>query len=57
MTTELLTTRQVAEYLGVHVNTVLRLCHHAGLPFYRVGTRDLRFRREEVDRWLEERRR
>ena len=48
----LLTTREVAEYLGVTSDTVLRLWRSGDLPGFRLGTKALRFRRSEVEGWL-----
>jgi excisionase family DNA binding protein len=54
--TTMLTIRQVAEILGVHVNTVHRL-PESDLPYYRIVARgDRRYRREDVEAYLEERR-
>ena len=51
----LLSTREVAEYLGIHPKTVARLRKCEGLPFLRVGGR-VRFDRVLVARWLHEER-
>lgn len=51
---ELLTTRQVAEMLQLHVNTVKRLGDRGDLPFFRVSSRgDRRFRLADVTAFLE----
>jgi excisionase family DNA binding protein len=55
MTDRLLTAAEVADFLGVSIDTVLDW-HEAGeLPSYKVG-RAVRFRREELDAWLESKR-
>ena len=47
----LLTVRDVAWLLHVHVNTVRLWADRGTLPCYRLGTRrDRRFRREDVER-------
>jgi excisionase family DNA binding protein len=51
---QLLTIRQVAEYLNVSLKTVRRLLGR-GLPSVRVG-RLVRFRQQDVARWIEARR-
>jgi len=51
----LLTTRDVAELLGVTPETVLRWIETRGLPAIRLTTRALRYREAEIERWLEER--
>jgi excisionase family DNA binding protein len=52
----LLTTRQVADFLGVSPETVLRRWRAGDLPGYRLASNVLRFRESEVVRWLEEHR-
>jgi excisionase family DNA binding protein len=54
---DLLTTRQVAEWLGVSPATVLRRWRSGELPGYRIASNVLRFDRDELERWLSERRR
>lgn len=52
----LLTTSDVAQFLGVHLNTVRRWSRKGILKSYRISPRgDIRFRREDVDRFLKER--
>jgi excisionase family DNA binding protein len=51
----MLSARQVAELLGVHENWVYDQAVGGDLPSYKLGgTR--RFRREEIDGWIEEHR-
>jgi excisionase family DNA binding protein len=49
----LLTTRQVAEFLGVSPETVLRRWRAGELPGYRIASNVLRFRESEIEAWLE----
>lgn len=57
MTDRLLTARQVADVFGVSVETVLRWHRSGRLPGgYRLATGVLRWREDELDAWLEERR-
>ena len=50
----MLRTRQVAELLNVHINTVRRWSSEGIIKSYRIGPRrDRRFRREDVVRYLE----
>lgn len=49
----LLTTRQVAEYLGLSPETVLRRFRAGELPGFRLATNVLRFRASEVEAWLD----
>ena len=49
----MLTISDVAQFLGVHVNTVRRWSDQGMLKSYRIGSRgDRRFRREDVDDFL-----
>ena len=51
----MLTTRDVARLLGLHINTVRRWSNQGLLKSYRIGPRgDRRFRREEIDSFLNE---
>jgi len=53
---KLLTTEELAKYLGVPIGTIYRWrTMGTGPPAMRVG-RHLRFRKDEVDAWLETRR-
>ena len=48
-----LTTRQVADVLGVSPATVLRRWRAGELPGFRLGSNVLRFSRAELDEWLQ----
>lgn len=47
----LMTSTEVAEYLRVSKASVYRLVKDKGIPVSSVG-RQLRFRRDSIDRWL-----
>jgi excisionase family DNA binding protein len=47
---EILTLRQVAEYLKVHESTVYRLVYRGELPAFKVGYH-WRFKLESIDCW------
>ena len=47
-----LTTEEVLEYLNVNLRTVYRLIKAGNIPAVRVG-RQWRFRKRDIDRWLE----
>ena len=47
----ILTVREVAAYLRLHVVTVYRMAQHGALPAFRVG-RGWRFKRDQIDQWL-----
>jgi excisionase family DNA binding protein len=51
----MLTSRQLARLLNVHINTVRRWNNQGMINAYRIGTRgDRRFDRDEVERFLAE---
>jgi len=51
----MLTTREVARLLNVHINTVRRWSNRGIIKAYRVGPRsDRRFREEDVHNFLQE---
>jgi excisionase family DNA binding protein len=52
----LLTTREVAEILGLSSETVLRRWRAGDIPGFRLGSNVLRFEAAEIDAWLEQRR-
>jgi len=56
MTDRLLSTRQVADFLGLSPETVLRRWRAGELPGYRLASNVLRFRESELEAWLEEKR-
>ena len=53
MSDRLLTTREVAAFLGLSPETVLRRWRAGELPGYRLGSNVLRFRESEIEAWLE----
>ncbi len=48
-----LNSEEVAEYLGVSVHTVREWVQDGTMPFSRLGSKLLRFRREKIDDWVE----
>ena len=50
---EVLNIDQLSQYLSVPKSTLYRLAAEGGIPGHKVG-RHWRFRRESVDRWLDE---
>jgi excisionase family DNA binding protein len=48
---EILTPREAAEYLSVHVRTIYRLAKNMGIPGRKVGG-SWRFKKEALDDWL-----
>jgi excisionase family DNA binding protein len=51
---EIMTGRDVAEYLKLHPETVQRLAKRGDLSAFRLGS-DWRFRRGDIQRWIEKR--
>lgn len=50
----LLKVSEVAEWLGLHQNTVKRMSDRGEIPFYRLGTRgDRRYRASDVQAYLD----
>jgi excisionase family DNA binding protein len=48
---EILTPRETAEYLSVHVRTIYRLAKNGNIPCRKVGG-SWRFKKEALDEWL-----
>jgi len=48
-----ITIRDAAKHIGMSVAFVRKRVHHRTIPFVRIGTKTLRFRRVDLDRWLE----
>lgn len=53
MKSDIMTIREVAEYLKLNEKTTYRLASEGILPGFRVGGA-WRFRKAEVDRWIKE---
>ena len=53
MADEILTLKEVAEYLKLAEKTAYRLAAEGRLPGFKVGG-SWRFKREDIDRWIEE---
>jgi len=52
-TNTMLTTREVAQLLNVHINTVRRWSNRRILMVYRIGSRgDRRFKRRDIEKFL-----
>lgn len=49
------TSRELADWLNCHILTVNRLVQRGELPAYKIG-RYYRFRREDIEAWLEKQR-
>jgi excisionase family DNA binding protein len=53
MNDEILTIREIAEYLKIKEKTIYALVARGGIPGFKVGG-SWRFRRSEIDRWIRE---
>jgi len=51
---DVMTVREVAEYLHCHVSTIYRLVKVGGIPAFKVSD-DWQFLTAEIDRWSRER--
>jgi excisionase family DNA binding protein len=51
MPSDILTVKEVADYLKVNERTIYRLATNGELPAFRVGA-SWRFRLNEIDRWI-----
>lgn len=50
---EILTTREVAEYLNIHPFTVHKYAREGKIPAFKIGT-DWRFHKKYIDKWIKE---
>jgi len=51
-TSDIMTLREVAQYLGLHVMTVYKLTREGRVPAAKIGGQ-WRFKRDVLDEWLE----
>ncbi len=50
---KIMTADQVADYLGVHRETVYLYAKRGKIPAFKIGY-DWRFKRDSIERWVEE---
>ncbi|MCM8797154.1 MAG: helix-turn-helix domain-containing protein [Candidatus Omnitrophica bacterium] len=50
---EILTTKEVAEYLKIHPLTVHKYAREGKIPAFKIGT-DWRFHKKYIERWIKE---
>lgn len=50
---EILTAKEVADYLNIHPLTVHRYAREGKIPAFKIGT-DWRFHRKYIERWIKE---
>lgn len=53
MNDQILTVKEVAEYLKINERTVYRMATAARIPAFKVGT-SWRFKKKELDTWIEQ---
>jgi excisionase family DNA binding protein len=50
---DIMTAKEVAEYLNLHVLTVHKYARQGKIPAFKIGT-DWRFHRKFIERWIRE---
>jgi PTS system nitrogen regulatory IIA component len=50
---EILTTKEVAEYLAIHPLTVHKYARQGKIPAFKIGT-DWRFHKRYIEKWIQE---
>lgn len=47
------TVKDVANYLGMKVQTIYNMVHNCKIPFHKIGLKSVRFKKDEIDSWIE----
>ncbi len=55
MEQNLLSSKEAANYCGLEYRAFLRLVKVAGIPHYNLASRFLKFKKSELDAWIESR--
>ncbi len=50
---EILTAKEIAEYLGIHPLTVHKYAREGKIPAFKIGT-DWRFHKKHIEKWIKE---
>lgn len=50
---EILTTKEVAEYLNIHPFTVNKYARDGNIPAFKIGA-DWRFHKKSIEKWIQE---
>ena len=50
---EIMTSKEVAEYLNIHPLTVHKYAREGKIPAFKIGT-DWRFHKKHIERWIRE---
>jgi excisionase family DNA binding protein len=53
MNKEIMTAKEVAEYLNIHPLTVHKYAREGKIPAFKIGT-DWRFHKKYIERWIKE---
>lgn len=48
-----MTIKEVAGYLGVHVSTIYKYAQNGSIPAFKIGS-DWRFSRKHINQWIDE---
>lgn len=48
-----MTIREAAKHIGMSIGFLRKCVRQRRVPFARIGTKALRFRREDLDRWMQ----
>jgi excisionase family DNA binding protein len=51
----IITVTEAAEILCVTVGTIRKWCHYKRMPYYKFGGKSVRFKRDELERWIQTR--
>lgn len=54
MSYSLFTLKQLSSFLSLHPNTIYKLVEKRGIPFIKIKGVGIRFRKEDIEAWLEE---
>ncbi len=49
-----MTVDELAQYLGFEKQTIYNKIHNNQIPFHKIGLKAVRFKREEIDAWIEQ---
>lgn len=50
---EIMTTKDVADYLSIHPLTVHKYARNGAIPAFKIGT-DWRFQKKSIDKWIQQ---
>ena len=53
MANDVMTIKEVADYLGVHTSTIYKYAQQGNIPAFKIGS-DWRFSKKYIDKWIDE---